>query len=109
MQGWYADTKTLGEELCTKLRTSYEAFRFAQLGNAEDTEDKMEAFLAVYHQALGIRISALQKNLEKKVDESKPDSFADATGEIIKSYLKTSIRRLGRWNAFKYRNDMNME
>ena len=109
MEAWFADKEELGEELCTKLRSTFEALRTAQSGTAPDTEQKKAAFLKVYCEALYLRLSVLQEKAKIKVDDAEPDSFTDVMGTLVQSYVKTSIRQLGRWNAYWNRKALENE
>ena len=106
MQNWFADTANLGAE----LKEAYEAYRAAEAEHAQDTEQKLDALMNVYHRAVISRMSQMENLFRsKEVNMKEPDDFLDAMGGVISENVKSSLSRIGRIRGIKYQKKMDKE
>ena len=93
-----------------ELKEAYEAYRAAEAEHAQDTEQKLDALMNVYHRAVISRMSQMENLFRsKEVNMKEPDDFLDAMGGVISENVKSSLSRIGRIRGIKYQKKMNKE
>ena len=69
----------------------------------EELKQKQRKFLLTIREMYVERYKKLSQYVKENPDMTKPEDFISIMGSLIESNLKSSIRKLGRWTAFKYR------
>ena len=71
----------------------------------EELKQKKREFLLAVRDMYIERYKILSQYVKDNPNMEKPEDFISIMGHLIQSNLKSSIRKLGRWTAFKYRDN----